>query len=57
MNFYAVETGEPIYVAVDFSSIRVLNLGNWMRNAWKINKCYLKIHLAVDARSRVRQTC
>jgi len=44
--------GEPLTLAVDASGIKVHNGGDWIRRVWKVRKGYLKIHIAVDVRSR-----
>ena len=52
MTLGGVKTDQPISVAVDSSGIKVTNSGDWMRKKWKVKRGYLKIHLAVDARSK-----
>jgi len=52
MKLDGVRTDEPISVAIDSSGIKVSNSGDWMRKKWKVKRGYLKIHLAVDARSK-----
>ena len=37
---------------LDSSGIKVTNSGDWMRKKWKVKRGYLKIHLAVDAKSK-----
>ena len=41
-----------IIVAIDSTGIKVTNRGQWMRDKWNIRKGYLKIHIAVDVKSR-----
>lgn len=42
-----------IVVAIDSTGIKVTNRGGqWMRDKWHVRKGHLKIHIAVDARSR-----
>jgi hypothetical protein len=44
---------EPISIALDSSGVKVSNSGDWMRKKkWKVKRGYLKIHLAVDAKSK-----
>ncbi|MGH9919709.1 MAG: IS5 family transposase [Nitrososphaerales archaeon] len=52
MTLDGVKTNEPISIAVDSSGIKVSNSGDWMRKKWKVKRGYLKIHLAVDSRSK-----
>jgi hypothetical protein len=52
MKLDGVKTNEPISIALDSSGIKVTNAGDWMRKKWKVKRGYLKIHLAVDARSK-----
>jgi stalled ribosome alternative rescue factor ArfA len=52
MKLDGVNTYEPISVAIDSSGIKVSNSGDWIRKKWKVKRGYLKIHLAVDARSK-----
>ena len=52
MTLEGVKTDEPISIAIDSSGIKVTNSGDWMRKKWKVKRGYLKIHLAVDARSK-----
>jgi len=47
-----VKTDQSISIALDSSGIKVTNSGDWMRKKWKVKRGYLKIHLAVDARSK-----
>ena len=34
------------------SSIKVSNRGDWIRHKWKVKRGYLKIHIAVDTKSK-----
>ena len=52
MTLDGVKTDEPISIAIDSSGIKVTNSGDWMRKKWKVKRGYVKIHLAVDARSK-----
>jgi hypothetical protein len=52
MKLDGVNTNEPISIAIDSSGVKVSNSGDWMRKKWKVKRGYLKIHLAVDARSK-----
>jgi hypothetical protein len=52
MELEGVDTDDAISVAIDSSGIKVSNSGDWMRKKWKVKRGYLKVHLAVDARSK-----
>jgi hypothetical protein len=52
MKLNGVKTDQPISVAVDSSGIKVTNSGDWIRHVWKVKRGYLKIHLAVDTKSK-----
>jgi hypothetical protein len=52
MTLEGVRTDQPISIAIDSSGIKVSNSGDWMRKKWKVKRGYLKVHLAVDARSK-----
>ncbi len=52
MELDGVKTDEPISVAMDSSGIKVSNSGDWIRKKWRVKRGYLKIHLAVDVKSK-----
>jgi hypothetical protein len=52
MTLDGVKTDQPISIALDSSGIKVTNSGDWMRKKWHVRRGYLKIHLAVDAKSK-----
>jgi hypothetical protein len=52
MKLDGVKTDQPISIGVDSSGVKVANSGDWIRKKWKVKKGYLKIHLAVDVRSK-----
>jgi len=41
-----------VTIAVDSSGIKVHNGGDWIRHVWKVKRGYLKIHFAVDIRTK-----
>jgi Transposase DDE domain len=43
---------EYIVIAIDSTGIKVTNRGQWIRDKWGIRKGYLKIHIAVDIKSK-----
>lgn len=47
-----IKSNAPVTIAVDASGIKVHNSGDWMRKVWKVKRGYLKIHFAVDIRTK-----
>lgn len=47
-----VKSNSPVTIAVDSSGVKVHNGGDWIRKVWKVKKGYLKIHFAVDIRTK-----
>jgi hypothetical protein len=46
---------EYLVIAIDSTGIKVTNRGQWMREKWNVNnknKGYLKIHIAVDVKTK-----
>jgi len=41
-----------VTIAVDGSGIKVHNGGDWIRHVWQVKKGYLKIHFAVDIKTK-----
>jgi IS5 family transposase len=41
-----------LIIAIDSTGIKVTNRGQWIRDKWNIRKGYLKIHIAVDTKSK-----
>ena len=41
-----------IVIAIDSTGIKVTNRGQWIRDKWNIRKGYLKIHVAVDVKTK-----
>jgi hypothetical protein len=41
-----------LIIAIDSTGIKVTNRGQWIRDKWNIRKGYLKIHIAVDMKSK-----
>jgi hypothetical protein len=42
----------PITIAVNASSVKVHNSGDWIRRVWRVKKGYLKIHFAVNIKTK-----
>jgi len=47
-----VKLDEDVTIAVDSSGIKVSNRGEWIRRKWKVRRGYLKVHIAVDVRTK-----
>jgi hypothetical protein len=45
-------SNEPVVIAVDSTGIKVTNRGEWMREKWKIHRGWIKVHLAVDVKTK-----
>jgi hypothetical protein len=41
-----------LIIAIDSTGIKVTNRGQWIRDKWSIRKGYLKIHVAVDVKTK-----
>jgi transposase len=41
-----------IIIAIDSTGIKITNRGQWMNEKWKVRKGYLKIHVAVNIKSK-----
>src|SRR6476659_10135255 len=41
-----------IIIAIDSTGIKITNRGQWLRDKWNIKKGYLKIHIAVNIKSK-----
>ena len=39
-------------ISLDSSGIKVHNGGDWIRKVWKVKKGYLKIHFAVNTKTK-----
>ncbi len=47
-----IQSNAPVSIAVDASGIKVHNGGDWIRKVWKVKKGYLKIHFAVNIKTK-----
>ena len=43
---------EYIVITIDSTGIKVTNRGQWIRDKWNIRKGYLKIHIAVNVKTK-----
>ena len=44
--------GKDIIIAIDSTGVKVANRGEWMRQKWQKRRGFLKIHVAVDVKSK-----
>jgi len=47
-----VELDKDVTIAVDSSGIKVSNRGEWIRKKWKVKRGFIKIHIAVDTKTK-----
>jgi len=47
-----IKSNSPVTIAVDSSGIKVHNGGDWIRHVWKVKRGYLKVHFAVDIKTK-----
>ena len=47
-----LDPDEPVTIAVDTSGIKVTDRGEWMRVRWRRRRGFLKIHIAVDVKTK-----
>jgi len=43
---------EDLIIAIDSSGMKVTNRGEWIRSKWKIRKGWIKVHIAVDVKTK-----
>lgn len=44
--------GPDVIVAIDSTGMKVTNRGEWMREKWKKKRGWIKVHIAVDAKTK-----
>ncbi|BBE42786.1 transposase [Conexivisphaera calida] len=47
-----IKSSEPVTIAVDSTGIKAQDGGGWMTRIWRVRKGYLKLHVAVDVRTK-----
>jgi len=47
-----IRSNSPMSIAVDASGVKVHNSGDWIRKVWKVKKGYLKVHFAVNIKTK-----
>jgi hypothetical protein len=48
----SIEPGNDVTIVVDSSRITVSNRGEWIRHKWKVKRGFIKVHIAVDTRTK-----
>lgn len=48
----SIKPDEDVTIAIDSSGIKVSNRGEWIRQKWKVRRGFIKIHLAVDVKTK-----
>ena len=47
-----VDVDKDVTIAVDSTGIKVSNRGEWIRKVWKVKRGFIKVHIAVDTRTK-----
>ena len=47
-----IESDEPVVIAINSSGINAKNRGNWMREIWKVQRGWIKVHIAVNVKTK-----
>ena len=48
----SVSLDKDVTIAVDSSGIKVSNRGEWIHKKWKVKRGFIKIHIAVDTKTK-----
>ena len=48
----SVELDKGVTIAVDSTGIKVTNRGEWIRKKWKVKRGFIKVHIAVDTKTK-----
>jgi len=48
----SVDLDKDVTIAVDSSGIKVSNRGEWMHKKWKVKRGFIKVHIAVDTKTK-----
>jgi len=46
------DIGNDVIIALDSSGMKVSNRGEWIRHKWKVRKGWIKVHIAVDVKTK-----
>jgi IS5 family transposase len=52
MEFPLQHIPDGVVVAVDSSGMKVSSRGEWMRHKWRVRKGWIKVHIAVDVKTK-----
>jgi len=52
IEFPLQELNDDIVVAIDSTGMKVSSRGEWMRHKWKVKKGWVKVHVAVDVKTK-----
>jgi hypothetical protein len=47
-----VELDKDVTIAVDSSGIKVSNRGEWIHKKWRVQRGFIKVHIAVDVKTK-----
>ncbi len=47
-----VDLDKDVTIAVDSSGIKVSNRGEWMHKKWRVQRGFIKVHIAVDIKTK-----
>ena len=47
-----MELDKDVTIAVDSTGIKVSNRGEWIRKVWKVKRGFIKVHIAVDTKTK-----
>lgn len=48
----SVQLNKNITITVDSSGIKVTNRGEWMHKKWRVQRGFIKVHIAVDTKTK-----
>jgi Transposase DDE domain len=48
----SVDVNKDVTVAVDSSGIKVSNRGEWIHKKWRVQRGFIKVHIAVDTKTK-----
>jgi len=52
IEFPLQELNDDIVVAIDSTGMKVSSRGEWIRHKWKVKKGWIKVHVAVDVKTK-----
>jgi len=48
----SVDVNKGVTIAVDSSGIKVSNRGEWIHKKWRVQRGFIKVHIAVDTKTK-----